>query len=321
MTTITPATQRGASRAAMAADARAGRTVWAAGVYDALSAQMAQAAGFPAVMTSGFAVSASLLGEPDVELYTMTENLGVVRNVCGAVGIPVIADADTGYGNAINVMRTVRELERAGAAALILEDQVIPKRCPCVADRIEILPLAEGVAKIRAAVEARGDLDVLIIARTDATEEAEAIVRAKAYAAAGADLIQPISRCFKDLAGLQRLRQACGRPLSLQILGWLETEMSCEQVESVAGLAVYPLVGLLSAAVALQRNYRALWQERSTRGLPLTPMSMNDFRHFIGFPEVEALQARLLVGESPVSPRHSRSACDETGLDPSRLLP
>jgi len=285
------------NRATMAAAARAGRTVWTAGVYDALSAQMAQAAGFPAVMTSGYAVSASLLGEPDVELYTMTENLGVVRNVCSAVDIPVIADADTGYGNAINVMRTVRELERAGAAALILEDQVIPKRCPCVAEQIEILPLVESTAKIRAAVEARTDPDLLIVARTDATTEAEAIVRAQAYVAAGADVIQPISRCFKDHAGLLRLREACGRPLSLQILGWLETDLSREQIEQVAGLAVYPLVGLLTVAAALQRNYRALWQERSTKGLPLAPMPMNDFKHFIGFPEVEALQARFLVGD------------------------
>ena len=287
------------SRKAFATAVRAGQTVWTAGVYDALSAQLAQAAGFPALMTSGFAVSASLLGEPDVELYTMTENLGVVRNVCSAVGVPVVADADTGYGNAINVMRTVRELERAGVAALILEDQVIPKRCPCVAEQIEILPLAESTAKIRAAVEARSDPDLVIVARTDATTEAEAIARAQAYAAAGADLIQPISRCFKDLAGLARLRQACGRPLSLQILGWLEADLSREQIESVAGLAVYPLVGLLTVASALQRNFRALWQERSTRGLPVAPMGMNDFKDFIGFPAVEALQQRFLLGEPP----------------------
>jgi len=286
-----------ADRSTFAAQLRAGRTVWTAGVYDALSAQLAQAAGFPAVMTSGFAVSASLLGQPDVELYTMTENIGVVRNVSNAVRIPVVADADTGYGNAINVMRTVRELEQAGVAALILEDQVVPKRCPCVATAVEILPLAESAAKIRAAVEARRDPDLVIIARTDACTEHEAIERARAYVAAGADLIQPISRCFKSFEGLQRLREACGRPLSLQILSWLETGLSRAEVERLAGLAVFPLVGLMTVSDALRRNFEALWQHKSTGSLPLPVTSMEGFRQFIGFGEVEALQERFLLGE------------------------
>jgi methylisocitrate lyase len=285
------------TRQAFATDARAGRTVWTAGVYDALSAQLAQAAGFPAVMTSGFAVSASLLGQPDVEIYTMTENVGVARNVVNAVKIPVIADADTGYGNAINVMRTVREFEQAGVAAVIFEDQEVPKRCPAVADHVDILPVVESAAKIRAAVDARRDRDMLVIARTDAMTEDEAIDRAQAYVAAGADLIQPISRCFKSFEGLQRLRQACGRPLSLQILGWLETGLTREQVEQVAGLAVYPLVGLLTVTSALQRNYGALWAHRSTRDLPLPTTPMGDFKKFIGFDEVEALKHVFLLGE------------------------
>jgi len=284
-------------RAAFAAQLRAGRTVWTAGVYDALSAQLAQAASFPAVMTSGFAVSASLLGQPDVELYTMTENVGVIRNVVNAVRIPVIADADTGYGNAINVMRTVRELEQAGVSALILEDQVVPKRCPCVATAVEILPLAESSAKIRAAVEARRDPDLVIIARTDACTEDEAIERARAYVAAGADLIQPISRCFKSIEGLERLREACGRPLSLQILSWLESGLSRAEIERIAGLAVFPLVGLMTVSDALRRNFEALWQNKSTAGLPLPVTSMEGFRQFIGFGEVEALQERFLLGE------------------------
>ncbi|MFI4997604.1 MAG: isocitrate lyase/phosphoenolpyruvate mutase family protein, partial [Hyphomicrobiales bacterium] len=100
------------------------KTVWAAGAYDAMSAKMIEAAGFEALLTSGFGVSASFLGQPDAELYTMSENLTVVRNVVNAVAIPVIADIDTGYGNAINVMRTIREFESAHVAAVILEDQV-----------------------------------------------------------------------------------------------------------------------------------------------------------------------------------------------------
>ena len=132
------------------------RTIWSAGAYDALSAKMIEAAGFDALLTTGFGISASMLGQPDVELYTMTENLNVVRQVVAAVDIPVVADCDTGYGNAVNVMRTVREFEQAGVAALILEDQVVPKRCPAIASVVEVLPVNEGVAKIRAAVEAQG---------------------------------------------------------------------------------------------------------------------------------------------------------------------
>ena len=184
------------NRAEFAHALRQGKTVWAAGVYDALSAKLAEAAGFPALMTSGFAVSASLLGQPDVEVYTMTENLSVARNVSNAVSIPVVADTDTGYGNAINVMRTVREFEQAGLNAVIFEDQEVPKRCPAAAASIEILPVMESAAKIRAAVRARLDPNLIIVARTDALTEADAIERAKIYVEAGADLIQPISRCI-----------------------------------------------------------------------------------------------------------------------------
>lgn len=284
-------------RAAFANAVRAGRTVWTAGVYDALSAKLAEEAGFKAVMTSGFAVSASLLGLPDVELYTMTENLGVVRNVSNAVKVPVVADTDTGYGNAINVMRTVREFEQAGASAVIFEDQEVPKRCPAVASSLSILPVHESAAKIRAAVHARQDPDLVIVARTDAIDVEDAIARAKAYVEAGADLIQPISRCFTHLADLQRLRQACGVPLSLQVLGWLEKDLSAADVESVAGLAVYPLVGLMTATHSLRQNFQALHQQHSTQHLPLPVTSMSDFKQFIGFAEVEQLQAQFLVGE------------------------
>ena len=134
-----------------------GRTIWSAGAYDALSAIMIERAGFDAVFSTGFGISASHLGQPDVELYTMTENLGVVRNMVSAVKRPVIADGDTGYGNVINVMRTVREFERAGVAGIVFEDQVLPKRCPAAATRVDVLPAAEAARKIRGAVEARRD--------------------------------------------------------------------------------------------------------------------------------------------------------------------
>lgn len=278
-----------------AAALRAGDTQFAPGCFDAMSAMMAVKGGAQAVMTSGFAVSASHLGFPDVELYTMTENLTVVRNIANAVDVPVVADTDTGYGNAMNVMRTVREFEQAGVCAMIFEDQVAPKRCAAAANQLEIIPAYEHASKIRAAVQARRDPDTLIIARTDAMTQDEAIDRAKMYAEAGADLIQPISRTFTDFDGLKRMREAVGVPLSLQILGWLEKDLTQEQMSEVAGVACYPLVGLMSAAQAMQDNYARLLSDKGTADLPHPVMSMDDFKTFIGFEEIEQRQLQFML--------------------------
>jgi methylisocitrate lyase len=270
------------------------QTVWAAGAYDALSARLIAEAGFDAVMSSGFGVSASFLGQPDAELYTMTENLSVNRNIVNSVNIPVISDIDTGYGNAINVMRTVREFEGAGVSAVILEDQVSPKRCPICVGGVEVVSLEEGVSKIAAAVDARRDPNMVIIARTDAATPDEAIRRAKAYVAAGADVIQPISKCFTSYDGLKELREACGVPLSLQILGWLEKDLTPQQISSVAGMATFALVPLMTVAHALRENLRHLQATKSARGLPRPVTDHNDFIKFIGFGEVEELQKKYL---------------------------
>ncbi|WP_247883754.1 isocitrate lyase/PEP mutase family protein [Azospirillum sp. B21] len=269
------------------------KTVWSAGAYDALSARFIEAAGFDALMTSGFGVSASFLGQPDAELYTMSENLTVVRNVVSAVNVPVIADIDTGYGNAINVMRTIREFEASGVSAVIMEDQVAPKRCPICVGGVEVIPMDEGVAKIQAAVEARRDPNMLIIARTDVVDPAAAMERGRAYVAAGADMIQPISKCFKDIDGLRAMREAVGVPLSLQLLGWLE-KLSADEVEEVAGMATYALVPLMTVASALKENLAALAERRSTSGLPRPVTGHNEFIDFIGFPQIEELQKRYL---------------------------
>ncbi len=283
-------------KSAIAEAAKGGRTVWAAGAYDALSARLIEEAGFAAAMTTGFGVSASHLGQPDLELYTMSENLNVVGNNVDTVTIPVIAYTDTGNGNAINVMRTVREFERAGVAGMIFEDQESPKRCPAAANRVELLPLPEGAAKIRAATHARRDEDVLIIARTDAMDEAEAVDRGQAYVEAGADLVQPISKCFSDFDGLVRFREAVRVPLSLQLLGWLETELTPDQVEQVAGLAVFPLVALMTASAALRANLGALAKRHSSTQLPNEVTTMGEFKSIVGFDELEAMQSRFLVG-------------------------
>jgi len=268
-----------------------GGTVWMAGAFDALSAMLVDQSDFDAVFTTGFGISASLLGKPDVEYYTLTENLSVVNNVVNAVRKPVVADTDTGYGNVINVMRTVREFEKAGVAALILEDQRMPKRCPAAAAEVGVLPLQEATAKIKAAVDARRDPQMLIVARTDAMDPQEAIDRACAYAEVGADLIQPISRTFKGYDDLVRLKNQCQRRLSLQLMdgNWIG-ELSREQVESVAGFATYPLVPMMSAIAAIQTNLKALHASRTISACPMPQTSMKDFKQFIGFEAVEKLQ-------------------------------
>lgn len=282
------------ARLQLSAAVRSGRTVWAAGAFDALSARLIEEAGFRALVTSGFGISSSFLGKPDVELYTMTENLTVVRNVVSAVSVPVIADIDTGYGNATNVMRTIREFETAGAAAIIIEDQVSPKQCPAVAEAVEILPIDIAIGKIEAAVSVRKDKNFLIIARTDAMSEGEALKRAKAYVAAGADLIQPISKCFRDIDGLRRLRAHCGVPLSIQLLGWLERDLHEVDIEAIAGVATHPFVALMTATQAMRDNLRTLHRERSSRSLPHTIMSQEMFSDFIGFRDTAELQQKFL---------------------------
>ena len=169
---------------------RGHRPVVAPFVYDGLTAKLAQAAGFEAVYMTGFGTAAAR-GFPDLGLLTMTEMVANVRTVAQAVEVPVICDADTGYGNPINVWRTVREYEDAGASALHIEDHVWPKRCGFMAGK-QVVPIETMIPKVRAAVEARRDPDLVIIARTDALAPlgwAEVERRARAYREAGADLI------------------------------------------------------------------------------------------------------------------------------------
>jgi 2-methylisocitrate lyase-like PEP mutase family enzyme len=162
-----------------------------AGVYDALSARLAERAGLAAVYVSGYCVSASLLGRPDVGYLTMQEQVAVARTIAERVDLPVIADGDDGYGNHLNVGRLVRDLERAGVAGLQIEDQVSPKRCGHMTGK-RVVPLADMVAKVKAALDSRTDPDFIVIARTDAVAVNgfdDALERAVAFQDAGADVV------------------------------------------------------------------------------------------------------------------------------------
>src|SRR3954471_4617309 len=176
----------------------------APGAADALTARIVEEAGFEAVYLTGAGLANAAFGLPDLGLTTLTEVVPQVHRIADAVQVPLIVDADTGYGGALNVVRTVRELERAGAAAIQLEDQVNPKRCGLFEGK-EVVPTAEMVQKIAAAVYARQDPDLVIVARTDARAVEgfdAAIERSRAYAAAGADVI-----FFEAPLTLEELRQ------------------------------------------------------------------------------------------------------------------
>ncbi|MFN0027319.1 MAG: oxaloacetate decarboxylase, partial [Acidimicrobiales bacterium] len=225
----------------------------AAGAYDALSARLVELAGFEAVYMTGFGASASLLGRPDVGLLSGTEMAAHAARLCAAVGVPVIADADTGYGNPLNVIRTVQDYERAGVAALHLEDQASPKKCGHLAGKV-LVPAAEHAARIRAACAARTDPDLVIIARTDARAVeglGPALDRARRYADAGADvLFVEAPQTLEEIAEVARVLG--GYPL---LFNWVEggrtPPVSLEQLRSFGfRVVIFPVSTLLSASRA-----------------------------------------------------------------------
>ena len=272
-----------------------GRPLVMPGVYDALSARIAARAGFEAMFISGYSVSATQLGEPDFGLLTQTEAVAAAARVCRAVACPVLVDADTGYGNAVNVVRTVEELRRAGAAGVFLEDQVWPKRCGHMRGK-RVIPLAEQVQKLRAAVHARGDGDCFIVARTDARAAVgleEAIARALAFREAGADAL-----FVEAPQSLDELREiGCRLPPPL-VANMVEQGMTPElPAAELAALGfqmiVYPLSGLFAAARALEEVYARLRQDGDTRAVRDRLLGFDAFNAIIGLDEKYALENRF----------------------------
>ncbi len=267
----------------------------APGAYDALSARLVEQAGFDVVYMTGFGTTASLIGRPDVGLLTGAEMADNARRIAAAVDVPVIADADTGYGNAINVVRTVQLYEQAGVAGIQLEDQVMPKKCGHMSGKA-IIGTEEMAGKLRAAAEARRDPDTVIIARTDAVATHgidEAIGRARAYAEAGADLLfveaptseADIERVATELRGVAPLLfnwAEGGRtpPLSLDRIG-----------ELGFSLVIYP-IGTLLAATAGMRSLLASLRADGVPALDGLP-AFDEFTGLIGLPEVQDLEQRF----------------------------
>ncbi|TCO70269.1 isocitrate lyase/PEP mutase family protein [Rhodovulum euryhalinum] len=222
--------------------------------FDPLSAKLIEQAGFPLTFMSGFAASAARLGLPDTGLMSYAEVVDQGRNICNAVSIPVIGDGDTGYGNAINVKRTVQGFARAGFAAVMIEDQVSPKRCGHVAGKA-VVDREEAYARIRAAADARAEgADILILARTDARHEHgldEAIARAARFAELGADIL--FVEAPRDAAEMARVPAELGKPCMANIVeGGLTPALPPAELEAMGyRIAAYPLTLLAAAMKAM----------------------------------------------------------------------
>ena len=257
------------------------------GVYDTLSAKLAERAGFALAFVSGYAVSATCIGEPDLGLLTQTEVVERARCICRSVDIPVLVDADTGYGNALNVARTVNELIAAGAAGCFLEDQVWPKRCGHLRGK-RVVDRAEYLARIRAAVDARGGRDFFIVARTDAIADGgleEAVARAEAARAAGADAtFIEAPRSADELAAVGR---RAPKPTVANMVERGRTPLRSR--EALAGLGfqliLYPLTGLLAAARALETAYGHLRTAGGTAGCEDRLFAFERFNDLLGADE------------------------------------
>ena len=265
------------------------------GVYDALSAKIAARAGFEVTFITGYSLSATLLGEPDFGLLTQTEVVSAAQRICSVIDTPVIVDADTGYGNAINVIRTVQDLIRAGAAGMFLEDQVWPKRCGHMRGK-QVISLEEQLNKLRAAVEAKGQDDFFIVARTDARQALgldEAIKRAIAFKNAGADAVFIEAPESKDEM----------REIASQVKGHLVANMLERGVTPLMGpeelkdlgfdLIVWPLAPLYSVAKSLTEVYTTLRKEGSTISILDRLMPFDEFNAIVGLNEKYLLDAKF----------------------------
>ena len=264
------------------------------GVFDALSAKIASRAGFEVIFITGYSLSATLLGEPDFGLLTQTEVVNAAERICSVTDTPVIVDADTGYGNAINVIRTVQDLSRAGAAGMFLEDQVWPKRCGHMKGK-QVIPLDEQLKKLRAALEAKNDHDFYIVARTDSRQAlglTEAIARGIAFKEAGADAVFVEAPESKE--EMREIARHVPGPLVANMLERGVTPLMTPQELKELGfdLIVWPLAPVYSVAKSLAEVYSTLRRDGSTIQILDRLMPFDDFNEIVGLEEKYSLDQK-----------------------------
>jgi carboxyvinyl-carboxyphosphonate phosphorylmutase len=277
-----------------------GPMIIAPGIYDAYGARFVEQAGFDAVYMTGNGVSASLLGRPDVGLIDLTLFASHAHRAAACVDIPLICDADTGYGNAVNVRQTVQEFEAAGVAAIHIEDQVSPKRCGHLPGSRPVIEIKEHVGKIEAALAARRDPDFVIIARTDAAAGHgldEAIRRGKAYRSAGADVI------FVELKGspnivdeLKRVTREIDAPclVNVEEAGNVGNLTAAELGALGFRLAIYPGLARYAAGYGIREALEVLKRDGNTKQARERMLSFKEYNEALKLSEVEEWERRFL---------------------------
>ncbi len=280
---------------------RQGKILVAPGAHDVLTARIIEKVGFEAVYMTGYGTSASLLGKPDVGLLTLTEMVQRVANMSEAVDIPVIADGDTGYGNAVNVMRTVREYERSGAACIQLEDQVAPKKCGHMLGR-EVISRDEMVGKIKAAVDARSGPDnILIMARTDARTThgiEEALVRGIAYEEAGADII--FIESVESIEEMKLVTSTFRVPTLANMLENGRTPLlSASELERIGyNLVIFCVSSTYVTAKAVWDLMHELRERGTTAGMLDRMIAFEDFNRLLGLPDIRRMEMKYGTGRA-----------------------
>jgi 2-methylisocitrate lyase-like PEP mutase family enzyme len=273
------------------------------GAPNALTARVVEEAGFQALYVSGAGLTNTFLAMPDLGLLTLTELVSHVEAIAGAVSVPIVVDADTGFGNALNVQRTVRSLERAGAAGIQLEDQVSPKKCGHFSGK-EVVSLQEMVGKVKAAVDARDDDDLLIVARTDAlaTEGLDgAIERIAAYGQAGADvLFVEAPRNVEQMRAI--IRQVPGIHVANMVEGGLTPLMSREELAEVGfGVALYANTAMRGAIAGMRQVLDHLASNGDTREATDLMISWSDRQELVRKPEFDVLEALYATEQEEIA--------------------
>ncbi|MDF2726973.1 MAG: isocitrate lyase/carboxyphosphonoenolpyruvate phosphonomutase [Nitrososphaera sp.] len=264
------------------------------GVFDALSAKIAEYVGFDAMFQTGYGSSAALLGMPDFGLLNSGETVDNAMRIIRAVRVPVLVDADTGYGNPLNVWRLVRDLESLGAAGIFLEDQVWPKRCGHMIGK-DVIPKDEYIPKLKAAIEARQSKDFIIVARTDARAPIgleEAIERGKAYRKAGADVI--FVEAPRSVEELKKVADEIDAPLVANMIedGVTPNLSASELLKLGYQIAVFPLSAIYSATFAMKQVLTELKNTGGTKDARKVMVTFKDFNQFINLDHFVDLERR-----------------------------
>ena len=275
----------------------------APGAYDCLTARIIEREGFPVVYMTGAGTAVTRVGKPDLGFATLTEMLANASAMTATISVPLIADADTGYGGGLNVYRTIQEYEKAGVAALHIEDQAFPKRCGHL-DGKEVIPLAEMVVKLRAACDARTDEDFVIIARTDAlavTGLDDTLRRCAAYAEAGADVL--FVEALRTETEIDRIRQEVDVPLLYNFVEHGKSPLIPVTQLAALGfkIVIFPGSLMLSVYTLAQRILREIRQHGTTASLLGEMGSVVDLFNLMGMQEALALDAKW--AENPAVPR------------------